>query len=134
MPTLVTNKQVPSDGFARIVARYIREASETARAALPDANAHHKALSDLADFVDGLPMQDQRLRALWLANGQDSDSYSPGEDQQRFFGLIGDAASTVPSHDEAISELVACAVSDFQQHRRDEITAANKQVAEGVAE
>ena len=64
MPDLVTGRRVASDGYANIVARYVRETAETARAALPDATTHHKALSDLADYIDTLTMDDQRLRAL----------------------------------------------------------------------
>jgi hypothetical protein len=105
-----------SDATQHVIAQYAREQARIAgEAPLGEAEQHISALNDFADFMAARPRHDQRLVALHrlMAHAGDSETYVPGEQQARLFGMLGGGSGApTPLPDATLSELVAAAVED----------------------
>jgi hypothetical protein len=105
-----------SDATQHVIAQYAREQARIAgEATLGEAGQHIAALNDFAEFLATRPRHDQRLVALYrlMSQAGDSETYIPGEEQARLFGMLGSAGGVpTPLPDHTLSELVAAAIVD----------------------
>lgn len=105
-----------SDATPHLIAQYAREQARVASDATEgEAVAHVEALNAFAEFLATRPRHDQRIYAMYRLMGAtgNSDTYTPGEQQARLFGMLGSSGGIpTPLPDTTLSELVAAAVDD----------------------
>src|SRR5688572_24066565 len=92
---LVLERECPG-GFTPAVAAFLREQIATERANDGARSANHtrhlETVAQLANYVSGLSLQDQRMRALALCqqfNGFSAGGYTPGRSAKTFLARVG---------------------------------------------
>jgi hypothetical protein len=122
---LILGVRCPRDGFKYAVGKYLRHKATVLRddrsqSASITRVRHENALDALADFIEGLPTDDQRLRAMFEAQvahvGFDK-GYVPvltygGSQQEQLISLLGGITGEAPDFNDTLNELVAAAVHD----------------------
>ena len=126
-PTLVTGRQVGSDGFAHAVAAHVRQVAEQVERIYPDHPQQAIALREFATAIESLDRADQRLRAIWVLNRMDSENYQPGERTEDFLAKLGARNTAVPPLTESLAEFVASAAEDAHFRAQEEITSSTRE-------
>jgi hypothetical protein len=139
LDTLVLGHTTGNDAFGPALSRHIRGQADLSVRSLGDSPfmaRHRETLNDLADLIDSLSLQDQRLYALWQVQtglGGSSDEFTPSSRQTDFLARLG-AGTSAPTAAEALSELISAGVFDAFESVRGQVKAADERAQHTVKE